>query len=65
MIGDAALELDALSVQNYDHDDDNDDSDDDEDSDDDDLDHMNVQCSRCENLLGGKKVSKSLKECER
>ena len=33
MIGDAALELDALSVQNYDHDDDDDDDDNDDNDD--------------------------------
>ena len=45
MIDDAALELDALSVQNYDHDDDYGDDNDGE-SYDDDLDHKDVQCVR-------------------
>ena len=44
MIDDAALELDALSVKNYDHDDDYGDDNDGE-SYDDDLDHKNVQCA--------------------
>ena len=64
MIGDAALELDALSVQNHDREDDDDDNDDDEDSDEDDLDHMNVQCSRCENLLGGNLIVESFKKSQ-
>ena len=46
MIDDAALELDALSVKNYDHDDDNYGDDNDDDSYDDDLDHKDVQCVR-------------------
>ena len=46
MIDDAALELDALSVKNYDHDDDNYGDDNDGESYDDDLDHKDVQCVR-------------------